>query len=132
MLKNRLVLGIFTFILVFSMFLGTSIFALTRESATAPGEALKADTNETTAVRMYGLFACEVTSTGVGTIQIKRSENGTTNWVVVKTLTNTSAGDRRVYLYEAFGDIDRSPGAYYKAYMSGNPASGSFRVRLVK
>ena len=112
--------------------ISANILALQKESATAPGEALINDADETTAVLMKGLFAVEVTSTGIGTIQIKRSEDNSTNWVVVKTLTNTAAGDQRKYIYESFGDEDASIGAYYKAVLSGAPSSGSYRVRLVK
>jgi hypothetical protein len=133
MYKDRLSLGIVALVIALSLFLGAStILALSKQSAAAPGEALEVDKDETTAIKMAGVFAVEVTSTGIGTIQIKRSEDGSTNWMVVKTLTNTTAGDQRKYLYETFGDTDRSLGAYYKAYLSGNPTSGTFRVRFVK
>ena len=111
--------------------LSINVYALQKQSAAAPGEVLDSNGDETTAVQMAGLFAVEVTSTGVGTIQIKRSEDNST-WIVVKTLTNSAVGDQRKYLYEYFGDEDSSKGAWYKAVLSGNPSSGSFRVRLVK
>ena len=120
------------FLTIVLVALSINVYALQKQSAAAPGEVLVSDGDETTAVQMAGLFAVEVTSTGVGTIQIKRSEDNSTNWIVVKTLTNSAAGDQRKYLYEYFGDEDSSKGAYYKAYMSGDPTSGSFRVRLVK
>jgi hypothetical protein len=120
------------FLTIVLVALSINVYALQKQSAAAPGEVLGSDGDETTAVQMAGLFAVEVTSTGVGTIQIKRSEDNSTNWIVVKTLTNSAAGDQRKYLYEYFGDEDSSKGAYYKAYMSGDPTSGSFRVRLVK
>ena len=120
------------FLTIVLVALSINVYALQKQSASAPGEVLGSDGDETTAVQMAGLFAVEVTSTGVGTIQIKRSEDNSTNWIVVKTLTNSAAGDQRKYLYEYFGDEDSSKGAYYKAYMSGDPTSGSFRVRLVK
>ena len=120
------------FLTIVLVALSINVYALQKQSAAAPGEVLDSDGDATTAVQMAGLFAVEVTSTGVGTIQIKRSEDNSTNWIVVKTLTNSAAGDQRKYLYEYFGDEDSSKGAYYKAYMSGDPTSGSFRVRLVK
>lgn len=119
------------FLTIVLVALSINVYALQKQSAAAPGEVLDSDGDETTAVQMTGLFAVEVTSTGVGTIQIKRSEDKT-NWIVVKTLTNASPGDQRKYLYEYFGDEDSSKGAWYKAVLSGNPSSGSFRVRLVK
>lgn len=119
------------FLTIVLVALSINVYALQKQSAAAPGEVLDSDGDETAAVQMTGLFAVEVTSTGVGTIQIKRSEDKT-NWIVVKTLTNASAGDQRKYLYEYFGDEDSSKGAWYKAVLSGNPTSGSFRVRLVK
>jgi hypothetical protein len=119
------------FLTIVLVALSINVYALQKQSAAAPGEVLDSDGDETTAVQMTGLFAVEVTGDGVGTIQIKRSEDKT-NWIVVKTLTNASAGDQRKYLYEYFGDEDSSNGAWYKAVLSGNPTSGSFRVRLVK
>ena len=119
------------FLTIVLVALSINVYALQKQSAAAPGEVLVSDKDETTAVQMTGLFAVEVTSTGVGTIQIKRSEDNST-WIVVKTLTNASVGDQRKYLYEYFGDEDSSKGAWYKAVLSGNPTSGSFRVRLVK
>lgn len=119
------------FLTIVLVALSINVYALQKQSAAAPGEVLDSDGDETAAVQMTGLFAVEVTSTGVGTIQIKRSEDKT-NWIVVKTLTNASAGDQRKYLYEYFGDEDSSKGAWYKAVLSGDPTSGSFRVRLVK
>ena len=119
------------FLTIVLVALSINVYALQKQSAAAPGEVLDSDGDETTAVQMTGLFAVEVTGTGVGTIQIKRSEDNST-WIVVKTLTNASAGDQRKYLYEYFGDEDSSKGAWYKAVLSGNPSSGSFRVRLVK
>lgn len=108
------------------------VTAFEKQSYAIPGEALKADGDATTAVQMWGVFACEATSTGIGTILIQRSENNST-WVTVKTITNTVAGDQRKYIYESFGDgtlkFDK---AWYKAVLSGDPSSGSFRVRLVK
>lgn len=110
----------------------STIGAFQKQSAAVPGEALKVDTNETSAVQMSGVFAVEVTSTGIGTIDIKRSENNST-WITVKTLTNTAAGDQRKYLYESFGDGQLSMDkAWYKAVLNGDPSSGSFRVRFVK
>ena len=120
------------FLTIVLVALSINVYALQKQSAAAPGEVLDSNGDETTAVQMAGLFAVEVTSTGVGTIQIKRSEDNSSNWIVVKTLTNASAGDQRKYLYEYFGDEDSSKGAWYKAVLSGNPTSGSFRVRLVK
>lgn len=119
------------FLTIVLVALSINVYALQKQSAAAPGEVLDSNGDETTAVQMAGLFAVEVTSTGVGTIQIKRSEDNST-WIVVKTLTNASVGDQRKYLYEYFGDEDSSKGAWYKAVLSGNPSSGSFRVRLVK
>ena len=119
------------FLTIVLVALSINVYALQKQSAAAPGEVLDSDGDETTAVQMTGLFAVEVTGDGVGTIQIKRSEDKT-NWIVVKTLTNASAGDQRKYLYEYFGDEDSSKGAWYKAVLSGDPTSGSFRVRLVK
>ena len=119
------------FLTIVLVALSINVYALQKQSAAAPGEVLDSNGDETTAVQMAGLFAVEVTSTGVGTIQIKRSEDNST-WIVVKTLTNASVGDQRKYLYEYFGDEDSSKGAWYKAVLSGNPTSGSFRVRLVK
>ena len=119
------------FLTIVLVALSINVYALQKQSAAAPGEVLYSDGDETTAVQMAGLFAVEVTGTGVGTIQIKRSEDNST-WIVVKTLTNSAAGDQRKYLYEYFGDEDSSKGAWYKAVLSGNPSSGSFRVRLVK
>lgn len=119
------------FLTIVLVALSINVYALQKQSAAAPGEVLVSDKDETTAVQMTGLFAVEVTSTGVGTIQIKRSEDNST-WIVVKTLTNSAVGDQRKYLYEYFGDEDSSKGAWYKAVLSGNPTSGSFRVRLVK
>ena len=119
------------FLTIVLVALSINVYALQKQSAAAPGEVLDSDGDETTAVQMAGLFAVEVTSTGVGTIQIKRSEDNST-WIVVKTLTNSAVGDQRKYLYEYFGDEDSSKGAWYKAVLSGNPTSGSFRVRLVK
>lgn len=119
------------FLTIVLVALSINVYALQKQSAAAPGEVLDSDGDETTAVQMAGLFAVEVTSTGVGTIQIKRSEDNST-WIVVKTLTNSAVGDQRKYLYEYFGDEDSSKGAWYKAVLSGNPSSGSFRVRLVK
>lgn len=116
-------------LLVFSSQLS---MAYKTQSAAIPGEVLDSDGDATTAVLMSGTFAYEVTSTGIGTILIQRSENNST-WVTVKTLTNTSAGDRRKYLYEAFGENGQpNDKAWYKAVMSGDPSSGSFRVRFVK
>ena len=120
------------FLTIVLVALSINVYALQKQSAAAPGEVLGSDGDETTAVQMAGLFAVEATSTGVGTIQIKRSEDNSSNWIVVKTLTNASAGDQRKYLYETFGDTDKSKGAWYKAVLSGNPTSGSFRVRFVK
>lgn len=111
--------------------IGHNIYALQKESATSPGEIFDADGDETTAILVRGVFAVEMTSSGIGTILIKRSEDGTT-YYQVKSYTNTSAEERRKYLYESFGDGDSSKGAYYKAVMSGDPTSGSFRVRIVK
>lgn len=119
------------FLTIVLVALSINVYALQKQSAAAPGEVLDSNGDETTAVQMAGLFAVEVTSTGVGTIQIKRSEDNST-WIVVKTLTNSAVGDQRKYLYEYFGDEDSSKGAWYKAVLSGNPTSGSFRVRLVK
>lgn len=119
------------FLTIVLVALSINVYALQKQSAAAPGEVLDSDGDETTAVQMAGLFAVEVTSTGVGTIQIKRSEDNST-WIVVKTLTNSAVGDQRKYLYEYFGDEDSSKGAWYKAVLSGDPTSGSFRVRLVK
>lgn len=119
------------FLTIVLVALSINVYALQKQSAAAPGEVLDSNGDETTAVQMAGLFAVEVTSTGVGTIQIKRSEDNST-WIVVKTLTNSAVGDQRKYLYEYFGDEDSSKGAWYKAVLSGNPSSGSFRVRLVK
>lgn len=119
------------FLTIVLVALSINVYALQKQSAAAPGEVLDSDKDETTAVQMAGLFAVEVTSTGVGTIQIKRSEDNST-WIVVKTLTNSAVGDQRKYLYEYFGDEDSSKGAWYKAVLSGDPTSGSFRVRLVK
>lgn len=130
--KDSLIPFIIVFMVVSAMFISViPIYALTRESAAVPGEVLDADADATTPVKFWGTFAYEATSTGVGTILIQRSEDNVT-YITVKTLTNTSAGDRRGYLYEAFGDIDRSSGAYYKAVVSGSPASGSWRFRFVK
>lgn len=107
-------------------------YAFSKQSASAPGEVLNSDGDVTTATQLSGVFAVEMTSTGVGTVLIQRSENNST-WVTVKTITNTSAGDQRKYIYESFGDgtlkFDK---AWYRAYMSGAPTSGSFRVRLVQ
>ena len=105
--------------------------AFQKQNAAVPGEVLDSNGDETTAVWMTGTFAYEQTSTGIGTIQIKRSENKS-NWIVVKTYTNTSAGDQRKYLYESMGDGAILGGAWYKAVLVGAPTSGSFRVRLVK
>lgn len=105
--------------------------AFQKQNAAVPGEVLDSDADETTAVWLSGTFAYEQTSTGIGTIQIKRSENKS-NWVVVKVYTNTAAGDQRKYLYESMGDGAILGGAWYKAVLSGAPTSGSFRVRLVK
>jgi len=133
MYKDKITSAIIALIFALTLVIGvTSIFAMTKQSYAAPGEALLVDTNETTAVQMAGVFAVEVTSTGIGKIDIKRSEDGSTNWVIVKTLTNTAAGDKRKYFYETFGDTDSSSGAYYKAVLNGDPDSGSFRVRFVK
>jgi hypothetical protein len=114
------------------LFIALTAQAFSRQSAAIPGEELSRDGDETTAVQMAGTFAVEMTSTGIGTIQIKRSEDKST-WIVVETYTNSSAADRREYMYESFGDgtlaFDK---AWYKAVLSGNPSSGSFRVRLVQ
>lgn len=104
--------------------------ALSRQSAESPGESLAAQYSTTTPVLMYGVFAVEVTSTGVGTIYIQRSEDGT-NYKRVKTLTNASATEQRKYLYETFGDTDRSRGAWYRAWVE-TLTSGSYVVRFVR
>jgi hypothetical protein len=108
------------------------VIAYQKQSAAVPGEALISDGDETTAIQLSGLFAVEVTSTGVGTILIKRSEDNIT-WITAKTLTNTVAGDQRKFVYEPFGDgnIFKMEKAWYKAVLS-DPTSGSFYVRLVK
>ena len=72
------------FLTIVLVALSINVYALQKQSAAAPGEVLVSDKDETTAVQMTGLFAVEVTSTGVGTIQIKRSEDNSTNWIVVK------------------------------------------------
>jgi hypothetical protein len=109
------------------------VIAYQKQSAAVPGEALISDGDETTAIQLAGLFAVEVTSTGVGTILIRRSEDNST-WITVKTITNTVAGDQRKFVYEPFGDgnVLKMEKVWYKAVLSGNPSSGSFRVRLVK
>ena len=133
MLKGLQVAVIVMAAVLFCALVGTNTsFALSKQSHAAPGEVLDSNGDATTPTQFAGVFAYESTSTGVGTIKIQRSESGSANWVTIKTLTNTSAGDQRGYLYETFGDTDRSPGAYYKAVMSGNPSSGSFRFRFVK
>ena len=119
------------FLTVVLMIISANIYALQKQSAASPGEVLDSDTDATTPVLMKGVFAVEMTSTGVGTINIQRSEDGTT-YHTVKAFTNTAAEERRKYLYESFGDEDSSKGAWYKAVMSGNPSAGSFRVRLVQ
>lgn len=112
--------------------IGHNLYALQKQSAALPGEIFDANADETTPVQMKGLFAVEMTSSGIGTILIKRSEDAVT-YYTVKSYTNTAAGDRRKYLYESFGDgTDSSAGAYYKAVMSGALTSGTFRVRFVK
>ena len=119
-------------ILFLTVILAGQIYAVTRENASPPGEVLDAATETTTAVRMYGVFAVEVTSSGVGTILIERSEDNSTNWVTVKTLTNTSSTEQRKFLYENQGDEGgRGGGAWYRAYLN-TLTSGSYRVRLVK
>lgn len=132
MYKDRIA-ALITALMVFgAIFLVLSTaFAISKESASVPGEALSADEDETTPIQMAGVFAVEATSTGIGTLLVQRSEDNST-YITVKTLTNTVAGDQRKYLYETFGDTDRSKGAWYKVVLSGNPTSGSFRVRLVK
>lgn len=105
--------------------------AFQKQNAAAPGEVLDAQDEETTPIFLSGTFAMEVTSTGIGTLQIKRSEDKT-NWVIVKTLTNGSATEQRKYLYESMGDsTPRLEGAWYKAVLSAL-TSGSYRVRMVK
>lgn len=104
--------------------------ALSRQSAENPGESLSSQYSTTTPVLMYGVFAVEVTSTGVGTIYIQRSEDGTT-YKRVKTLTNASPTEQRKYLYETFGDTDKSKGAWYRAWVQ-TLSSGSYVVRFVK
>ncbi len=110
---------------------GPTLNALTKETAPPPGEVLDVQDEATTAIKLPGTFAVEVSSTGVGTIKIYRSESGSANWLVVKTLTNTSAGDQRKYLYEYFGDDGRGGGAWYKAVVT-TLSSGSYRIRFVK
>jgi len=105
-------------------------YTFSRENAPYPGEVLDTQNDATTPVLMKGVFAVEVTSTGVGTITIKRSEDGT-NYITVKTLTNTAATEQRKYLYESFGDVDKGNGAYYKAVVT-TLTSGSYRVRFVR
>lgn len=132
MYKDRITASVIALMVLGAMFLVLSTaFAISKESAAVPGEALLADGDETTAVQMAGVFAVEATSTGIGTLLVQRSEDNST-YITVKTLTNTVAGDQRKYIYETFGDTDRSKGAWYKVVLSGNPSSGSFRVRLVK
>jgi hypothetical protein len=132
MSKDRMIPAIIAVLVVSALFaVITPIYALTKQTAAVPGEVLDSDGDETTPAKFWGVFAYEVTSTGVGTILIQRSEDNST-YMTVKTLTNTSAADKRGYLYEAFGDIDQSSGVYYKAVMSGDPSSGSFRFRFVK
>ena len=132
MCKDRITAAIIALMVFGAIFLVISTsFAISKESAAVPGEALLADTDETTPIQMAGVFAVEATSTGIGTLLIQRSEDNST-YITVKTLTNTAAGDQRKYLYETFGDTDKSKGAWYKAVLSGNPTSGSFRVRFVK
>ena len=105
--------------------------AFQKQNAAAPGEVLDVQDEETTPLYLSGTFALEVTSTGIGTIQIKRSENKAT-WIVVKELTNGSATEQRKYLYESLGDDgSRLEGAWYKAVLS-TLTSGSYRVRMVK
>ena len=105
--------------------------AFQKQNAAAPGEVLDVQDEETTPIFLSGTFAMEVTSTGIGTLQIKRSEDKT-NWVIVKTLTNGSATEQRKYLYESMGDgTPRLEGAWYKAVLS-TLTSGSYRVRMVK
>ena len=128
--------GLYTVILmvcasaVLVLFCVTGIYALSKQTAAYPGEVLDAQDEYTTAMQFAGVFAVEVSSTGVGTLTIERSENNST-WHTVKTLTNASAGEQRKYLYETFGDTDRSAGAYYRVFLT-TLTSGSYRVRLVK
>lgn len=104
--------------------------ALSKQSAAYPGQSLAVQYSTTSPIQIGGVFAVEVTSTGVGTISIQRSEDGT-NYNTVKTLTNASSTEQRKYLYETFGDTDRSAGAWYRAYLT-TLTSGSYRVRFVK
>lgn len=132
MCKDRITAAIIALMVFGAIFLVISTsFAISKESAAVPGESLLVDTDETTPIQMAGVFAVEATSTGIGTLLIQRSEDNST-YITVKTLTNTAAGDQRKYLYETFGDTDKSKGAWYKAVLSGDPSSGSFRVRFVK
>ena len=116
--------------LVMVLFAVTGIYALSKQTAAYPGEVLDAQDEYTTAMQFAGVFAVEVSSTGVGTLTIERSEDNS-SWHTVKTLTNSSAGEQRKYLYETFGDTDRSAGAYYRAYLT-TLTSGSYRVRFIK
>lgn len=128
--------GLFTVIvlvlaaLVLVLFSVTGIYALSKQTAAYPGEVLDAQDEYTTAMQFAGVFAVEVSSTGVGTLTIERSEDNS-SWQTVKILTNSSAGEQRKYLYETFGDTDRSAGAYYRAYLT-TLTSGSYRVRFVR
>jgi hypothetical protein len=108
-------------------------YALSAQNAAAPGEVLTNDTDSTTAVLMKGVFAVDVINTATAaTLLVKRSENNSTNWVIVKTITISAAGSLRKFLYEPFGDVDRSNGAYYKVVMSGSPTGGTCTVRVVR
>lgn len=127
--KSIILATIFTVLL--SIFSISVIQAFQKQSAAIPGEVLDSNGDETTAVLMGGLIAVEMTSTGIGTIDIKRSQDKST-WITVKTYTNTSAGDRRKYIYENCGDgtLGRMDKVWYKAVLNGDPSSGSFRVRM--
>jgi hypothetical protein len=134
MMRNFIVCILAIFVIGF----GQYAYALQKQNAAAPGTVLDSATEQTTSVLMKGVFAIEVTSTGVGTLSIYRSEANSaavtgTDWVKVKTITNASAGDKRIYMYESFGDAfgDASPGAWYVVYLT-TLTSGSYRVRLVR
>lgn len=132
MYKDKITSAIIALMFLLTLVVGaSSVFALSKESSSAPGEAMSSDADETTAVQMAGVFAVEMNSTGLGTIDLKRSEDGT-NYYTVKTYTKSSTKDLRKYFYETFGDLDSGSGAYYKLVLDGDLSSGSLRGRLVQ
>ena len=117
------------------VFLMTSLcFAFSAQNAAPPGQTLTNDTDATTAVRMKGVFAVDFINTATAaTLLIERSENNSTNWVIVKTVVLTAAGSKRVFVYEPLGDVNPAEaGAYYKVVMSGPPTGGTVKVRVVR